>query len=118
MGMRNLVGENLNKMVGLAGRSMRPQRLVEMAACGWVARHPRHDAPVTPNEPQPPRGHFKKIDETPRIKHERMRNRHAEAPLRSYLAAQEPELQRMHAFDAGGARKDSQRIQNFGAIDS
>ena len=47
-----------------------------------------------------------------------MRNRHAIAALRSYLAAQEPELQRMDAFDAGGAGKDGQRIQNFGAIDA
>ena len=118
MGVRNLVGENFNKMVGLARRSMRPQRLVEMAARGGVARHPGHDAPVAPNEPQPLRGHFNKIGETPRIKHQRVRNRHAVAALASYLAAEESELQRMHALDAGGAGKDGQRVQHFGAIDS
>ena len=61
---------------------------------------------------------LEEVGNPPRIKYQRMTNRHAVTPLRPQLAAQESELQRMNAFDARRAGKDGERIENLGTIDA
>src|ERR1700746_2802556 len=97
---------------------MRPQCLVKVTACSRILDDARHDAPITPDEPKPLRCHFDKIYQPPRIKDERMDDRHAVTPLLAELAAQETELQRVNTLDTRRAGKDGQRIQYFGAVDA
>src|ERR1700733_13048397 len=100
--MRNFVGKYFDKMIRLAVDPLRPQRLVEMRARRRILRHLGHHAAIPQNDARPLRTYFDKIDESPRIKRQRIDDRHAVSPLCAQLATEEAELQRMHAFNPGG----------------
>ncbi len=92
MGVGDLVGKDLDEMIGFADTGVRAQGLVDITARSGIGRDPCQDAAIVPNQPQPLRRRFQKIDDSPRIEDERIKHRHAGAALFAQFAAEKSEL--------------------------
>src|SRR6202040_3278767 len=67
MGVRNLVGEQFDDLVGFVGVGRQPHRLVGIALRRWIFLDPLHHAVVAPEYQTPLRHRLPEIVGAPRI---------------------------------------------------